>query len=192
MVEQALEYDPWNKKESPEEVIAREEKAQRWIKAHEWRRRESPEYIQSLSNTWREQRDSLEECIKCFVGEVQEIIDEKITTGEHYDKHSYKTYLRIKGLIPYDTSKKISADDVKATVRIEEVVGRYISLRHTGATYIGKCPFHDDGSPSFTIFTKSQTAHCFGCGEHQDVIGFIMKIEKLTFLQALNKLNNNI
>ena len=134
---------------------------------------------------------SIEEAVADFKDDIQGIIDDKIVNNEPYDKRSYREYQKQCG-IALPESKGLRADDIKAAVRIEDVVGRYVQLRKAGSNFIGLCPFHQEKTGSFTVYTKTQSCHCFGCGEHQDVIGFLMKIENLTFLQALNQLNNNI
>ena len=74
---------------------------------------------------------------------------------------------------------------LKSLVRLEEVVAARVPLRPSGATLMGRCPFHDDRSPSFTVYPLTQTFHCFGCGAHGDVIEFLMRSEGLTFSEAL-------
>lgn len=77
---------------------------------------------------------------------------------------------------------------LKSSVAIEDLVGRYIDLRKSGQTFMGRCPFHDDNNPSFVIYPKTQTFHCFGCWAHGDVISFLMKVEHLSFPEALKAL----
>lgn len=77
---------------------------------------------------------------------------------------------------------------LKSSVAIEDLAGRYIDLRKSGQTFIGRCPFHDDHHPSFVVYPKTQTFHCFGCGTHGDVLSFLMKVEHLTFPEALKVL----
>ena len=65
------------------------------------------------------------------------------------------------------------------------IVSEYLSLKKTGSNYIGLCPFHNEKTPSFTVSETKQLFHCFGCGEGGDVISFIMKIENLSFVEAV-------
>jgi len=58
-------------------------------------------------------------------------------------------------------------------------------LRSSGSRLAGKCPFHEERTPSFFIFTNTNTWHCFGCGAGGDVISFVMKIQNINFKQAL-------
>ncbi len=71
---------------------------------------------------------------------------------------------------------------------IENVIGSYVSIQKRGRNYLCSCPFHSEKTPSCTVFTDTQTFHCFGCGAGGDVITFIMKIENLDFPEALKLL----
>jgi len=75
---------------------------------------------------------------------------------------------------------------VKSTLQIEAVVGQYLPLRHSGRNLVACCPFHQDHNPSFVIFPATQSSHCFGCEAHGDLFSFLMRIEHLTFPEALN------
>jgi DNA primase len=78
--------------------------------------------------------------------------------------------------------------EVKSRLNIADVVGDYVSLRKTGETYWGKCPFHSEKTPSFSVSEKRQTFHCFGCGKGGDIFTFVMEMEGLEFREALEKL----
>jgi DNA primase len=84
------------------------------------------------------------------------------------------------------------ADDrverIKSHVAIEDVVQRYIQLRKLGTALIGLCPFHPDTNPSFAVYPATRSFYCFGCSKYGDVITFVMEIEHLGFLQALERL----
>ena len=83
--------------------------------------------------------------------------------------------------------------EVRDRNRIEELVGDYVALRHAGPGSVkGLCPFHDEKSPSFSVRPSHGTFHCFGCGEHGSVIDFIMKIEQLGFVEAVEKLADRV
>ncbi|WNC16890.1 DNA primase [Brevibacillus brevis] len=77
---------------------------------------------------------------------------------------------------------------VRAAVDIVDVVGEYVQLRKSGRAFLGLCPFHSEKSPSFNVNAERQFFHCFGCGAGGDVFSFLMKIEQLTFPEALHKL----
>ena len=66
-----------------------------------------------------------------------------------------------------------------------DIVSRYVNLKKTGSNYVGLCPFHSEKTPSFTVSETKQLFHCFGCGEGGDLITFIMKIENLSFIDAV-------
>jgi DNA primase len=68
---------------------------------------------------------------------------------------------------------------------IVEVVSGYMTLKRTGNSYKGKCPFHNEKTASFTVSREKQLYHCFGCGVGGNVITFVMEIEKLPFVEAL-------
>jgi DNA primase len=77
---------------------------------------------------------------------------------------------------------------IKREIPIERIVGSYLELRASGATLVGLCPFHEDHSPSFTVFPETRTFYCFGCRMAGDVLSFLQKVEHLTFHQALRSL----
>jgi len=77
---------------------------------------------------------------------------------------------------------------VREKAKIEDVVSGYVTLRNAGGGSLkGLCPFHDEKSPSFNV-RPGRGFHCFGCGEGGDVIGFVMKIDGLTFVEAVERL----
>lgn len=79
-------------------------------------------------------------------------------------------------------------NQVRAAVDIVDVVGEYVQLRKSGRAFLGLCPFHSEKSPSFNVNAERQFFHCFGCGAGGDVFSFLMKMEQLTFPEALHKL----
>lgn len=79
-------------------------------------------------------------------------------------------------------------NQVRAAVDIIDVVGEYVQLRKSGRAFLGLCPFHSEKSPSFNVNAERQFFHCFGCGAGGDVFSFLMKLEQLTFPEALHKL----
>jgi DNA primase len=77
-------------------------------------------------------------------------------------------------------------EEVKAGNEITSVIGEYVSLRKRGSSFLGLCPFHQEKTPSFNVNPEKQFFYCFGCGTGGDVINFIMRMENLTFPEALN------
>lgn len=78
-----------------------------------------------------------------------------------------------------------TVERIKDTADIVDVVSEFVSLRKVGVNYRGLCPFHDDHTPSFYVSPTRRTCHCFVCGEGGDSVGFIMKMEQLTYRDAL-------
>ena len=76
---------------------------------------------------------------------------------------------------------------IKDAVSITEVVGRYVELKKAGINYSGRCPFHNEKTPSFFVSPDRGTFKCFGCGEGGDVFSFVEKIEGLGFREVLEK-----
>jgi DNA primase len=82
--------------------------------------------------------------------------------------------------------KDQSVRDVVAAANIVEVVGLRTSLRKgSGARYMGRCPFHDERSPSFSVNADLNVYHCFGCGKGGDVVTFVRETEGLDFVGAI-------
>ncbi|AWD32481.1 DNA primase [Candidatus Kinetoplastibacterium sorsogonicusi] len=79
--------------------------------------------------------------------------------------------------------------DLLSKIDIVDLVQQYISIKKSGSNYLGLCPFHDEKSPSFTVNSEKQFFHCFGCGEHGNVINFLMKYNGLNFIEALKYLS---
>ncbi|MXX66525.1 MAG: DNA primase [Chloroflexi bacterium] len=79
-------------------------------------------------------------------------------------------------------------DEIKARLSIEGLVGRHVQLQRSGQHLRGRCPFHDERTPSFFVFLDSGNYKCFGCGEAGDAFTFLMKMENLTFREALVRL----
>lgn len=75
--------------------------------------------------------------------------------------------------------------ELKARCDLESVVSRYVSLKKSGRGLMGLCPFHNEKTPSFHVLPEQQFFHCFGCNAGGDVITFIMKIENLSYVDAV-------
>ena len=81
--------------------------------------------------------------------------------------------------------KQHSVQQVKDTVRIEEVLGEFLDLKRKGPRYLGLCPFHNEKTPSFNVSPQLGIYKCFGCGESGDAITFLEKQEHLSFVEAI-------
>ncbi len=71
---------------------------------------------------------------------------------------------------------------------IRDVISQYVNLKKAGSSYVGLCPFHNEKTPSFSVSPQKGIFHCFGCGEGGNVIHFMMKIENMPFVEAVEKL----
>ncbi len=79
-------------------------------------------------------------------------------------------------------------DQLRDRVVLSEVVGRRVPLTRAGRELKACCPFHTEKTPSFTVNDRKGFFHCFGCGAHGDVIGFVMRHDRLGFLEAVELL----
>lgn len=77
-------------------------------------------------------------------------------------------------------------EELKAKNDIVSVVSRYVPLVQKGRSFWGRCPFHNEKTPSFTVNPSDQIYHCFGCGVGGDVIKFVQEIESVDFMGAIN------
>ncbi|MGI8595787.1 MAG: DNA primase [Thermoleophilaceae bacterium] len=78
-----------------------------------------------------------------------------------------------------------SIERTKEAVDMVELVGARTDLRRVGARYTGRCPFHEERTPSFSVSAEHKLYHCFGCGESGDAIGFVSATEALDFPGAV-------
>ena len=78
--------------------------------------------------------------------------------------------------------------EVAERLSIAEVIGEYVSLKRSGSNFLGLCPFHGEKTPSFNVNPAREIFHCFGCGAGGDIFSFVMKIEGISFPEALRKL----
>ncbi len=79
-------------------------------------------------------------------------------------------------------------EELLARSDIVELIERRVPLKRSGSEFHACCPFHDEKTPSFTVSPKKQFYHCFGCGAHGSVIGFLMQYEGLEFVDAVEEL----
>ncbi len=76
-------------------------------------------------------------------------------------------------------------DRLRDSNDIESVIAGYIDLRRRGKTLTGLCPFHNEKTPSFTVYPETSSYYCFGCGAGGDVINFVRNIENLDYIEAV-------
>ncbi len=79
-------------------------------------------------------------------------------------------------------------DELRTRLSIVDVVGRRVPLTRKGTNYWGCCPFHNEKTPSFSVNEEKGFYHCFGCGEHGDIISFTMKTNNVEFKEAITEL----
>ena len=79
-------------------------------------------------------------------------------------------------------------DEIRARLSLSEIVSRRVKLQQRGREHTGLCPFHNEKSPSFTVSNDKNFFHCFGCGAHGDVIGYLMRAEGVSFPEAVERL----
>jgi DNA primase len=91
------------------------------------------------------------------------------------------------GRIPEDKVREI-----RERVDIVEVVSSYLPLKRSGANHLGLCPFHGEKTPSFNVNAPRQIFHCFGCGVGGDVFSFLMRMEGLSFPEAVRRMGERV
>src|SRR3989339_2156533 len=84
-------------------------------------------------------------------------------------------------------------DEIKQKLDILDLIGEYVVLKPSGSTgFKGLCPFHSEKTPSFHVSADKQIWHCFGCNEGGDCFSFVMKMEGMTFPEALMHLGKKV
>ncbi len=76
-------------------------------------------------------------------------------------------------------------EEIRRRSDIAEIIGQYVHLKRVGRGLIGRCPFHEDRTPSFSVSPERQVFYCFGCQAAGDVFTFVMKKEGLDFPEAV-------
>lgn len=89
----------------------------------------------------------------------------------------------MKGHIPQDT-----IEELRNRSNIVELVSEFVALKKAGRNYVGLCPFHTEKTPSFSVNPDKQICYCFGCGEGGNEISFLMKIQDVSFPEAVRRL----
>ncbi len=84
------------------------------------------------------------------------------------------------------------SEDLKLEIKyrndIESVISQYVNLKRRGKNLVGLCPFHNEKTPSFTVYPENGSFYCFGCGSGGDVITFTSLIERLDYVEAVKLL----
>ena len=76
-------------------------------------------------------------------------------------------------------------DEIRESADILEFISGYVQLKKQGRNFFGLCPFHIEKTPSFSVNPEKQIFHCFGCGEGGNIYSFIMKMERISFPEAV-------
>ena len=79
-------------------------------------------------------------------------------------------------------------DELRSRVDIVDVVAEYVELKQKGRRFWGRCPFHGEKTPSFSVDSEAQMFYCFGCHKGGTVINFVMEIERMEFMEAVKLL----
>lgn len=86
-----------------------------------------------------------------------------------------------------NTANDITAQ-IKSVLPIEDIIGETVRLRPSGRGFSGLCPFHQEKTPSFHVYTDTQTYYCFGCRKNGDIVTWIMDTQGMTYPEALHYL----
>jgi len=85
--------------------------------------------------------------------------------------------------------RRSDIDEVRSRTNIADIVGDYVTLKSAGGGSMkGLCPFHEERSPSFHVRPQVGFYHCFGCGEGGDVFTFLMKMDHVSFSEAVERM----
>jgi DNA primase len=99
--------------------------------------------------------------------------------------HSKKQFAKL----PRMSIPQSFLDEIRNRLTLSEVIGKRVSVTRAGREFKACCPFHREKTPSFTINDDKQFYHCFGCGAHGDVLGFVMQNDGLNFIEAVEMLS---
>ncbi|MDT8407393.1 MAG: DNA primase [Methylococcales bacterium] len=91
------------------------------------------------------------------------------------------------GFIPKDF-----IDDLLNRVDLVDLVRRFVPLKKQGASFVARCPFHDEKTPSFNVNPSKQLYYCFGCGASGNAISFLIHYQHLDFVEAVEDLAGSI
>jgi DNA primase len=83
-------------------------------------------------------------------------------------------------------------EEIRQSTDLVKLIGEVVSLKRSGSSYTGRCPFHDEKTPSFSVSPSKQLYHCFGCAEGGTAITFMMKYYHLPFIDAIEKLADRL
>lgn len=79
-------------------------------------------------------------------------------------------------------------EELKKRNRIVDVINTYVPLKRAGNLYTACCPFHNEKTPSFMVYERTESFYCFGCGAGGDVVSFVMKADNIDYASAVEQL----
>ena len=79
-------------------------------------------------------------------------------------------------------------DEIASTIDIVDIISGYTQLRKAGKNFMGRCPFHEERTPSFSVSQEKGVYHCFGCGKSGNMFTFLMDIDNISFFEAAKTL----
>lgn len=83
-------------------------------------------------------------------------------------------------------------EEVRQSADIVSYISRYVRLKKSGRNFLGLCPFHQEKTPSFSVSPEKKIYHCFGCNKGGDVVGFLMEVEKISYVEAIRRIANDL
>ena len=93
-------------------------------------------------------------------------------------------------MIKNDNSINEFLNQLNNKVRLSDFIGQFVDLTEKGNSFVGKCPFHNENTPSFSVSNDKSLFHCFGCKAGGNIISFITKYKNLQFKEAVKYLSN--
>ena len=79
-------------------------------------------------------------------------------------------------------------DEIASSIDIVDVISAYTPLRKAGRSFMGRCPFHEEKTPSFSVSQEKGVYHCFGCGKSGKMFTLVMDTENVNFFEAVKML----
>ncbi|MDR3313656.1 MAG: DNA primase [Oscillospiraceae bacterium] len=83
-------------------------------------------------------------------------------------------------------------EELRARADIEQLISPYVQLRRSGRALMGLCPFHNERTASFAVYPDTNSFFCFGCGAGGDAISFLMRMERLDYIEAVKTLSQRL
>lgn len=118
---------------------------------------------------------------------LAETLKEKVFI-QKWERYWLEIALKLKEYKPRVKKELITDMDVQRAKEysLTKLYGK--EMRHSYGRALGLCPFHEENTPSFTIYENENTYHCFGCGVHGDSINYLMETENVGFIEAVKRL----